>query len=266
MKFIYVDEAGTSDKEPVTIVAAITVDADSQWRAAEAEIRKMFLQIPQQYSDGFVFHAKSIWGDKRLRDGWNLDERVKFLTGMMELPRKLNMAVSFCMVRRAAEQIANMPRDLSHAQLQHAMAFAQCIASADHQIAVSGPKNEVATVVAEDVHDMRDFLKRVVNGVKRNPILLQEQHLRLTLKEILSGQTSQNRQVAVSKVIDEVHFVAKAGAPLLQLADACAFGLRRYFAEQTRGEEFANAILGRTLNLADWSGPCSFATFGGKTR
>ena len=41
MRFIHVDEAGTSEHEPVTVVVGLIVDADKQLMIAEAAIEAL---------------------------------------------------------------------------------------------------------------------------------------------------------------------------------------------------------------------------------
>jgi tRNA(Glu) U13 pseudouridine synthase TruD len=45
------------------------------------------------------------------------------------------------------------------------------------------------------------------------------------------------------------------------VADACAFGFRRYFSEQTFGVDFVKSIIGKELVLDDYAGPASFNLF-----
>jgi hypothetical protein len=53
----------------------------------------------------------------------------------------------------------------------------------------------------------------------------------------------------------------KRSAPLLQIADACAFAFRRYFAEERYGDELVSAMLPRRVCRDDWAGPLSGGLF-----
>jgi hypothetical protein len=64
MRFVYIDEAGTSEHEPVTIVAALVVNADEQIMFAEAAIAEVLGAVPKEFGENFVFHAKDVWGNK----------------------------------------------------------------------------------------------------------------------------------------------------------------------------------------------------------
>jgi hypothetical protein len=41
-----------------------------------------------------------------------------------------------------------------------------------------------------------------------------------------------------------IHFVAKEEEPLIQIADACAFGIRRYLSGYSHGSDFMQAVGG----------------------
>jgi hypothetical protein len=69
VRFIYTDEAGTSAKEPVTVVIGLVVNPDTQLLPATSEVDKIFATVPPQCRKTFEFHATSIWGNKKYRDG-----------------------------------------------------------------------------------------------------------------------------------------------------------------------------------------------------
>jgi hypothetical protein len=51
-------------------------------------------------------------------------------------------------------------------------------------------------------------------------------------------------RMRITRIVDDVHFTPKAAAPMLQVADAVAFGFRRYLSQKEHGHAFAEAILG----------------------
>ena len=53
MRFIHVDEAGTSEHEPVTVVVGLIVDADKQLMIAEAAIEELLLSVPKEFRRKF---------------------------------------------------------------------------------------------------------------------------------------------------------------------------------------------------------------------
>jgi hypothetical protein len=81
MRFVYVDEAGTSAEEPVTVVVGVIAHADKQVMFAEGAINEVLGAVPPKFKDGFVFHAKDVWGNERYRSDWSMADRLVFLKG-----------------------------------------------------------------------------------------------------------------------------------------------------------------------------------------
>jgi hypothetical protein len=63
-------------------------------------------------------------------------------------------------------------------------------------------------------------------------------------------QGSSERPVAmqIRRVVDDIHFAPKDSALILWLADAVAYGLRRRYAKQSFGIDFAQAVIGPGLD------------------
>jgi hypothetical protein len=70
------------------------------------------------------------------------------------------------------------------------------------------------------------------------------------------GVENGRRQQGISQIQGGVQFADKAQAPILQVADACAFSFRRFFANQEYGSELI-AAMGLKLDKDEWSGPMS---------
>jgi hypothetical protein len=149
---------------------------------------------------------------------------------------------------------------ITNAQMQHIMAFNNCIARADKYIRENAGLREVGSVVAEDVPEMRRFLKIAPKVVKMTPLITPPGGLIATESERKPGYITQQSEQRVTRIRNSVHFVEKTDDPLLQLADACAFGFRRFFSNQEFGREFCEAIVGHALPINDWAGPASATT------
>jgi hypothetical protein len=65
----------------------------------------------------------------------------------------------------------------------------------------------------------------------------------------------------VDRIVDTVYFAEKDEAPLLQIADACAFCFRRYLAGQKYGGLWIKEMLGFELVWDQWQGPSSEMVF-----
>jgi hypothetical protein len=260
MRFVYMDEAGTSEREPVTVVVALIVNADEQLMFAEAAVSEVLGAVPEHFRKGFVFHATDVWNDEKYRQSWMMSDRLALLHAMMALPRRLKIPITLSIIRRNSPPVDKMMNlGLSLAQSQHVQAFISCVAHADRFIRHHADLREVGSVVAEDVPEMRKFLKLAPKVARQMPMTLPS--IILTEAEKAQGYTTQQTDIRVTRIRNSVHFVGKGDDPILQLADACAFGFRRLFSEQEFGKDFGRSIVGYDISLKDYAGGASLATF-----
>lgn len=258
VRFVFMDEAGTSAHEPVTVVVGLIADADKHVLSAEALALEAIGAIPPQFADGFVFHAMQVFGDKRYHEEWSLQDRLILLQNMMAIPRKIGLGLVISTHWRGSVDYSGREirkLGLKPHQEDHLIAFSQCVCVADRSIRWYGGASEVASIVAEDVPEMRRFLRKVPELWRKNPINLLPQNLRQTPADLEAGYSTQSGEMRVTRIRNSVHFVEKADDPLVQVADACAYGLRRYFAGEKFGPEFARAILGDETRLRNFATP-----------
>ena len=207
-----------------------------------------------------MFHAKEIWSGYREPDNtWSRAERVALIVAVASLPRMLGMAVSIGRVRRDWQFPLNTKLMKLH-DFHHVVAFNRCVARANKYIRDWAHPDEIATVVAEDVPDKRRFLKKSLKTGHVN-LPMTVEFVIPTKAEINAGEITQTNAGPIDRVIDTAHFVEKSDAPLLQIADACAFSFRRYFANQDGGDVLVRAILVSDLVWSDWQEPMSESTF-----
>jgi Protein of unknown function (DUF3800) len=264
VRYVFVDEAGTSETEPITIVVGIIAHADHHVMTAEALLAEILGGVPPKFREGFTFHSTEVWNSPKYRDDWRMTDRLTLLGDVMRIPRRLGMAISLGMVRRNSSYELSK-NTLTKAQFQHVMAFRGCLGKADKYIREYADPREVATVIAEDVPDMRKHL-RALPKLSRNPDLSMglsvRGALRSTIDDEVRGYVGQDSDILrITRIRNVVHFVEKDEEPLLQIADACAFGLRRYFSELDHGPELAHAILGGLPPLADYVGASSYVSW-----
>lgn len=257
MRYIFVDEAGTSTHEPVTVVVGVIANADLHIKAAETLVSEILSGVPAQHSDGFVFHATTVFGNKKYQADWLFTDRMHLLQEMMSVPRKIGMALTLSATWRNAVDHSESasPLGLSQPQFEHIMTFGNCLAVADRNIRKYAHPSEVATVVAEDIPEMRKFLKIVPRMFRDNPIHLKPEHLRETPQDKEAGYNTQRGELRIARIRNSVHFVEKSEDPLVQVADACAYGFRRYFAGEKFGDIFAQSILGNAALLRNFASP-----------
>jgi hypothetical protein len=255
MRYVFIDEAGISANEPTSVVVGIIVHADKQCAPAEAAVNKALDLIPEhKRAECSVFTAKRIWGDEKLRDNWSLDERMHLLTEMMAIPRNMNLALAIGACRRTTQLPEAMLKDrgITLVQAHHGIAFQECISRADRWINKYARYNEVATVIAEDVPESKRLLRHLAKYLLKTGYNIPKDDVRLVHhgKPMLNVEEFRARKV--SRIRLPIHFVEKHDEALLQIADACAFGFRRFLPQQSRGQDFANAMFGSAKNVEDF--------------
>jgi hypothetical protein len=125
----------------------------------------------------------------------------------------------------------------------HMLAFAPCMGVADGFIRDRCRENKLAPVVAEDLQKMRKQLRAAASRLTRTPMDLDPTGFASESSDmcVLLPKSSELR---VERIVDTIHFTEKSESPILQVADACAYGLRRYLSGQPHGENFARSIFG----------------------
>ncbi|MEH6772321.1 MAG: DUF3800 domain-containing protein [Cereibacter changlensis] len=257
MRYIFMDEAGTSANEPVTIVVGLIANADEHVMAAEALAIEALGSVPPNYKDGFVFHATSVFGSRKYQELWSMTDRLRLLGAMMSIPRRVGIAICVGVRWRSSANSGETVNKfgLSPSQQDHVTTFNQCIGVCDRNIRRHAGPREVATVVAEDVPEMRKFLKFAPRILREAPYHMPPEHLRETVGDREAGYCLQSGEFRVTRIRNSVHFVEKSEDPLIQVADACAYGFRRYFAQEKFGTEFARSIVGDERVLRNFASP-----------
>lgn len=259
MKYLYVDEAGKSRKETNTVVVGVIVDADKQWREAERAITALADEfVPEHLRKGFYFHAVDVYAGGREVEGWPLEQRLRLISGMLKTPRIMNMPLTLGMVRRdpPAQKIGRFePHEMDHID-----AFMNMVVCADRYMRRESGRDEVLTVVCEDVERVKDACRALVAHVRANPIKFDPSLLVLTEDEQKHGPDG--GEYAITRIVDTIHFVEKKNGPLLQIADACAYAFKRYFEGKSRSQEWLENILGQDLKDKQlWKGKSHGQTF-----
>lgn len=266
VRFIFMDEAGTSPspQEKVRIVISLVVHGDQQLLSAEAMLREALGAVPTDFAEGFDFHADDVWSAVKYRERWALTDRKNLLQSVMSIPRRLNIPVcmGLCWADTKPSEISETLR-LSAPQENHWWAFFHSIAAADRWIRRFAKHDEIATLVAEH-NDIKKKLAVALQILRDKGLTLPPGMLAPTEAEKRIGYIRQDGNMRVARVRKAIHWVGKDEDPLVWLADACAFGLKRYFAELSFGEDFCRSIVGGLPLMSDFrGGPCLGQTFGG---
>jgi hypothetical protein len=261
MRIIYTDEAGTSSGEPVSVVAALIVNPDLHWSPVMRRVRELWdHHIPSEYRrdnqhtlhKDFTFHAKRV-SDGTKYPRWKEESRRTLLQGMMAIAGDFEIPITFAAVRRGALDWSGWPehrkKRMTPAKSDHMVAFVGCIGRANKLVRTEY-ENELAQVVSDHHSEMPETLRTTLNDMQARPFPIETAMPR-------EGWTPDIRTelLGADRIIDEVYFLERRNAPFLQIVDAVAFGLRRYLARQSSGEDYLHAISGaRGLEMpAAWS-------------
>jgi hypothetical protein len=229
MHLVYLDEAGISNElqEPYLVVAGVIVDADKKWRPLEEYFRKLTLEyFPKHVGHPVVFHAKDIWHGSGLfdRNKWKLTKRLKLLHRLSKVPREFDLPIVMGHAHRASTREALIRRNstkLTPKSLRsfiHAAAFFSAVRRVESWMS-NNTKNEVSMLIAEDTAEVKD-----------------------TIHALHSAYTDQTINVVGAfhskLIIDAVHFAKKDHSLLLQIADNCAFFMKRKLMKKEDTEKY----------------------------
>lgn len=259
VRFIYLDEAGTSENEPVAVVAGVFVDADRRYKIVEKYIASLIEKhVPPEKRRGFSFHAKELVGGggkvfprSNPPDPVQDQRRLDALWDVARITRQFSLPIVIGWCRKDApvvEQVmANFRRThgnnerkarIKKAVFTHQMAYTQCLIAAELYMRDIAKPGEVAVCVAEDGSAAN-------NAIKASHYIAQDPELVPFLPR------GAEKIYPISFVVDTVHFAKKHEAKMLQIADVCAYAVRRYLNGQKLGAELMEALSGNPEGLAE---------------
>jgi hypothetical protein len=216
VRLLYLDEAGISkrDEEPYLVVAGMIVHGDRDWKPLQARIDVLVREyIPEEDREDFVFHATELFsgGKYFTREKWPREKRWEILRKLVSIPHAMHLPVISGWVDRSESifEDSDAPDVLAHT-----MAFCQCLISAERWMRYFC-ENDVAMVIAEDTQSVKPSLKGALRTL-RDP------------KRLVELQLDDVPNLPLQKIVDTVHFAGKRESGPLQIADACAFVLKRH--------------------------------------
>lgn len=235
VRIAYLDEAGKSkvEEEPYLVVAGIVLHADEHWRSLEEHMRAIGRRyLPNDPKP--VFHAKDIFHGTGKFDRnlpvWTRERRWQLLAELCEIPRdfKLPVVVGFTQRERFREKILKTaPKASEEAILtvSHAETFVRAAMSIESWMRRVVPK-ETAMIIAEDSPKMKRMLKGVHAGYSNR----------------FAEVGHEDKLFHSNHIIETAHFATRSESMPLQLADACAFVIKRHFMQKDDAVGFFNVL------------------------
>ncbi len=231
-RFVYLDESGISnpDQEPYTVMAGAIIDPDHQWRALETYYRDLANTcFPNEDTYRFVFEAKHIWNgsNKFSREKWTFQQRIRLLHQLARVPKMFNIPITMAALKRSELRkivLQKYPNIKEHEikSIEYTEVFIESAMCVDYWIRKNAP-TEVATLIAEDTP-----------RIKKNIRFLHEAYT--------NQETNRNDAFISSHIIDAVFYAKKKESILLQIADHCAFIIKRKLMGSTEFEPLYKEI------------------------
>lgn len=216
------DETGTGDiqTQPIVVVAAVTINPDTQWNDVHGHMERLVENfVPQDKRENFEFHASDLFG--QLKRGNN---KVLF-EGLLQIPVQHRLSVTFGAVdRKGFIESIGPAVDSAKEQMKvmQSWAFVVCAAKIDNWMRQFAPKEKLLWIADNTTADE-----------------LMRYGLKIWQKDAIF------RDIPTSKfehVMDTIYFGHSHHSRGLQLADACNFVIRHHLAKKAAIEPFYRLI------------------------
>lgn len=257
MHDLFIDEAGTSGAphEPFSIVAGVIIPTEKREAVQHAMNAVVFETVPPQFRDGFLFHAKDLMDskNKKIREGWPLSRRLALIYTMMRIPAAYRLPVLWVAARNGCPFKGDLGL-LSKADFIHITSFLHCIGTYNSYLEEA---DETGIVIVEDVPGRRTRLNNAFHVMRNQPFSARVNYSDSRPNAAPSMPSPIDIEFKISRIPDNPYFLRKGMIPWMQLADACAFGIRSFLAKAAHSEIYGRMILGndeKILHYREHSG------------
>ena len=237
VRIVYLDEAGTSRKEPALTVAGVIVHGDHESTELCKRLDSITAKhIPEADRDTVVFHATDIFHGSGYFDRrrWPLEQRLQILTDLANIIESLHLPVvsgGYEKDKYGPEMDWSATTPEIKKMVMHGGAAMDCVLWVDRWLAKYAP-TENALITAED----NDYVKKITKNALRT---LRSKSL---MEKAGMSSVMDRLDLPLKRIIDTAHFAAKQECPALQLADLCAFIIGRVNKQKKAPEDVAIII------------------------
>lgn len=218
MRFVFVDDAGSTMRDPQIVVSAIIVQAEAQLIRLEARMTRLVQKhIPAEERSSFSFQARDIVsgsGHFDDREKWPVERRMAVLDELAAIPAEMEMPILFGLADRRRHQwmdvAENTEMDVMSITL-HTMAFINCALVVERKMR-SAYGHESAQLITHDTNAARLLITHVQDWF-HNPI---------AIERLGPGRAL----LPLTRIQSDIQFAEKAASLSLQLAGFCAFVIR----------------------------------------
>jgi Protein of unknown function (DUF3800) len=245
---IFLDAAGLSnpEHEPHIVVAGVITHPDSQWKALRDYLLAMADQyVPLEHRANFAFHATELFSGGKVfpREKYPKEWRWGVLDELLSVVRQFDLPVVWGSILRtkveAAGQLA--PSHPIPAVVRGQMVALNIAAvAAEHWMNKVAEEDEVAQMIMENDNQSRTFM-RLMQRYLSDP----KYHAR---------SADEYNRLKLSRVIYPMHFEGKTDSSALQVADACAFAIKRWLMGKPEAERFFGPLRPYLVNTLKTEG------------
>jgi hypothetical protein len=238
VRMIYFDAAGLSHpkEEPWIVVAGVILHPDKQWRLLRQYLADMTEEYaPAAHKANFAFHATELFSGGKIfpRDKYPKEWRWRVLDELMSIPQKFGLPIVWGSVPRSevepggrlAQTLNDFP-PVIHGQI---LAFTVAAAAAEYWMNTAAESSdELAQMIMENDDNSRSFY-RTVQRLLSDP----KHHWRIS---------EEFNNFKLSRIIYPMQFEDKTDSSALQIADACAFAIKRWCMKKPEAARFYSPI------------------------
>ena len=246
VRVLYLDESGVGsvEKDPYLCVAGVLIDADTQWISMANDLAAVLAHHTPQGVDRPPFiHAKDVFhGTKDFhRDTWPGSSRIGLLASVSALPVKYDIPVVWCAVDRRDYAKAH-PNETpeEHKRDLYTVCVVSCLFQVEQYMRSLSDKSEVCSVVLEENKELQKRLPEIMDFI-RNP------------DTDAGGSLEPGGEAVIPfrKIIDAPACQPKTASSILQMADYCAFAIKRRVQRARSGQDLVAPIASQFLLFKD---------------
>ena len=221
VRMLYLDQSGIGkiQHDPILVVAGIIVHADSQWVPVARKLDELLADAtPAGAKKPRFFHAKDVFhgSGEFPREQWDMKRRNDLLDAVGSLVEEFRLPVVWIGVDReefAAAHPDESPAD--HLRDCYTTAAIGCFMQAELYLRQEHLTGEVCSILMEENKELQKRIPEMM-AFMRDPGE-EAEHLLPNWKMVMP----------LSKLIDTPACQPKTGSSILQLADYCAFAIKR---------------------------------------
>ncbi len=245
VRVLYLDESGIGKitNDPIVVVAGVVVHADTQWGPLASKLEKLLSEaVPLGVKRPQHLHAKDIFhgSGEFPRETWDQARRNQLLHAVGSLVGEYNLPVVWSAADRGTHARKH-PDDTPAQQLGdiYTICAVGCFMQAEAFMRQSHNDAEVCSIVMEQNHELQKGIPGMVAALK-NPVE--------AFGELEPGW---ERIMPLRKLIDTPACQPKTASSILQLADYCAFAIKRVMQGSAGARRLTGPLAGNLLRYED---------------